>query len=339
MKKLLLLILGLTWFSQAGIAQDLDRTGTAAAQFLKIPTDARVAALAGTFTAVENDPACLGVNPAGIARLPDRAVAISYQKLYLSLTQQSARFVWPLGNIGVLGWESRYFSSGKMEITTVDQPEGTGQTFHTASLEAGLSFARPITDRVALGVSLKYIRESIYHETASTLAFDLGAIVRTGLWGTVLGVSLTNVGGKMRLKGRDLYATSMNSLNLNQNLELKTLEWPLPTMYRIGFSFPAVGSGGKFIQSETQNLRVLGVLNDANDAPLQERLALEYSYENWFSVQTGWFLHHSTARWTLGAGFQYPFTSFIFRFNYALQHSLVFADVQWVTMTLIFAGK
>lgn len=339
MKKLLLLILGLAWFSQSGMAQDLDRTGTAAAQFLKLPMDARVAALAGAFTAVENDPASLGINPAGIGRLPDKIVCITYQRLYLSLFQQAARFVWPLGRVGVLGWQSQYFSSGRMEITTVEQPEGTGQTFRTGSLEASLTFAHPVTDRVALGVSLKYIRESIYHETASTLAFDLGTIVRTGLWGTIMGVSLTNVGGKMHLRGEDLYATSMNFLNLNQNLELKTQDWPLPAVYRIGFSFPAVGPNGKLFKSAIQEVFVHGVLNDANDAPLQERLGIEYLWNHILALRGGWFLHHSTARWSLGAGLQYPFSSFIFRLNYAFQHSSFLTNVQWLTLSLIFAGK
>ena len=60
-----------------------------------------------------------------------------------------------------------------------------------------------LTDRFSIGGSFKYIQQNIWHSTARTFVVDVGTLFETPFYGTRLGVSISNYGGKMRMEGRD----------------------------------------------------------------------------------------------------------------------------------------
>ena len=72
-----------------------------------------------------------------------------------------------------------YLGMPDIERTTIQFPEGNGEQVSANSFATGISYARELTDRFSIGGNLKYIRENIWHSSASTFAFDIGLLYRT----------------------------------------------------------------------------------------------------------------------------------------------------------------
>jgi hypothetical protein len=72
---------------------------------------------------------------------------------------------------------------GDMKVRTVEQPEGTGENFSAGDIAIGISYARFLTDRFSVGLTAKYIKQSIWHMSSSAFAIDAGTVFRTDLLG------------------------------------------------------------------------------------------------------------------------------------------------------------
>jgi hypothetical protein len=149
----------------------------------------------------------------------------------------------PLSDLGTLGISFTSLSMDDMKVTTVEQPDGTGEYFSAADIAAGVSFARKLSDRFAVGLTVKYIQQTIWHESASAFALDFGATFRTDLLdGLMIGASLSNFGSNMKLEGRDLRQFGrVDDTKLGSNDQIPSgIEmdsWDLPLQFRIGISF------------------------------------------------------------------------------------------------------
>jgi hypothetical protein len=133
-----------------------------------------------------------------------------------------------------------------MKVTTEDKPDGTGEYFTAGDIAAGISYARRLSDRFAVGFTFKYIQQTIWHESASAFAMDFGTTFRTDLLGDmVIGASLSNFGTSMKMNGRDLRqfiridATLLGS-NDRIPTDVETDSWDLPLEVRLGVSFNPV---------------------------------------------------------------------------------------------------
>ena len=79
-----------------------------------------------------------------------------------------------------------------MEVTTEDEPDGTDKDFKvTGVCIRGIFYARRVTDRLRIGVTGKYIREDILTSYMQSFALDIGSNFNTGIYGFVLGMSVT----------------------------------------------------------------------------------------------------------------------------------------------------
>ena len=76
-------------------------------------------------------------------------------------------------DIGVFGVSATVLSMSDQEITTVEQPEGTGLNYSVSSYALQVSYARQLTAQFSFGTSFKYINERIYHEDANGFAFPV----------------------------------------------------------------------------------------------------------------------------------------------------------------------
>ena len=99
--------------------------------------------------------------------------------------------LFSVGSFGTLGFSLTSLTMADMVVRTVEMPEGTGEYFSASDLAAGISYARPLTDRFSIGFTAKFIQEAIWHETADAFAVDVGTIFKTDLFGgMVIGASL-----------------------------------------------------------------------------------------------------------------------------------------------------
>ena len=137
---------------------------------------------------------------------------------------------------------------GDMQVRTVELPEGTGEFFSASDLAIGLSYARSLSDRFAIGFTAKYIQENIWHETAYAMAIDIGTSFRTDFFGGLtIGASLSNFGTSMKLAGRDarqfirLDPTKQGTTDqIPADVEFNS--WDLPLLFQIGISATPIKS-------------------------------------------------------------------------------------------------
>ena len=102
-----------------------------------------------------------------------------------------------------------------------------------------------MTDKFSIGGSAKYISQSIWNESAGTIAFDIGLLFVTGFHDMRLGMSIANFGGEMKMDGIDLRKVididpsnaGSNKLNL---ADMVTDPLPIPLMFRVGVAMDVV---------------------------------------------------------------------------------------------------
>ncbi len=220
-------------------AQNVSKTGTTAASFLEIGVGAAANGMGGAFVGLVNDASALYWNVGGIAAHTQYEVILAHTDWIADTKFDYAGLILPLGDFGNLGFSFTSLSMDDMKVRTVEQPEGTGENFSAGDLAIGLSYARFLTERFSVGITAKYIKQTIWHMSSSAFAIDAGTVFRTDLLGGMtIGAVLSNFGTPMRLEGRDaryfirVDETKQGSNeNIPANIELDS--WDLPLYFQI----------------------------------------------------------------------------------------------------------
>ncbi len=330
-------------------AQAINRAGTSAAQFLKIGVGARASALGEAAVTLTGDASGIFWNPASIARLDQTSVAVSRNLLYTDLAYNFFGLTHPLSANSVVGVSAIFLDSGEMEVTTLDQPQGTGNYFAWEALCLSATYSRYVTDRLSLGVSAKYIREGAYSMVAQSVALDVGSLLDTGVLGMKLGMSLSNLGSKMQLSGSGLRIShdwyAYEEQRVSSDVLLETSEWPLPLIFRLGLSTELVGPAGQLLKSESSRMLLAADTFDPNDALLRSNFGLEYEWRGIFALRGGYrgvslehddFDTYLTSSYTLGAGFYHQFDFARLRVDYAFSDYQILGNGHQFSLALFF---
>jgi hypothetical protein len=163
--------------------------GTSGSQFLGIGIGARAQGMGGAFTSVAEGATGFRWNPAGLARAEGHQVALSHAAWLDDVSYQSAGYVLPLGDAGVLGVALEGGSlSWDNSGVSASEPAGEASDF------AGtVAYARPLFSGVGVGGAFKYVSSELGPDAASSYAFDVGAIYRFSE-DLCLGAAMRNVG-------------------------------------------------------------------------------------------------------------------------------------------------
>ena len=153
MKKFLIVII-----AAAGILSAQTKTGSTAAPFLNIGIGPRAAAMGGAFVATANDVTALYWNPAGASRAEFSSALFTHSTWFADINYNWAGAMLNMGGSGTLGLTFMYLDYGDMEVTTLREPDGTGEMFNPKDMAFGLSYAYNLTDRFSVGLSVKYIK-------------------------------------------------------------------------------------------------------------------------------------------------------------------------------------
>ncbi|MCG8605643.1 PorV/PorQ family protein [bacterium] len=190
------LLLGKAGFGQSGSAGG---TGLA---FLKLGVGARAAAMGGAFTVISDDATATYWNPAGLATLTKSHVAITHTEWIQDISNEFLAFAFPsLG--GGLGFS--FYSNNVGGIERRDRPSAQPiGTFDANDLAFGISYGRTFSETVSAGISMKYLFEKIFTETASGYAFDFGVNYRFTSLPVRLGLVIQNVGSVSHLREQSI---------------------------------------------------------------------------------------------------------------------------------------
>lgn len=326
-------------FSTALRAQS--KYGTTAAPFLGIGMGARAIGMGGAYVATADDITALYWNPAGIAGSGSSKIRMGFTNTQwlVGTTINWAGITIPAGNFGVIGIAVTALNYGTFEVTTTDVPEGTGETFDASDLSVQVTFAKRLTDKFAIGGSVKLIRQAIFTTSAQAAALDLGVLFNTGLLpnGLKLGMSISNFGTAMQLDGRGLvinYQQNPNESGTNANTPayLGTEVRQLPLIFRVGLAYDAVKNDQSRLSIGADALSPTDNMNALN-------LGGEYSWRETVFIRAGYnalFQTDSETGLTVGAGINYRLSRIGFKFDYTYQTFGRLNAPQWFTLGLEF---
>ena len=240
----LLVILSLLSFE----VQAQNRVATTAAQFLTLGTGARAISLGHAYTAYATGADALFWNPGAAARPGENnatgSVFFSNTQWLVDIDYNAFGLTIPVTQTGVLGASIALLDYGRMDVRTVERPEGVGQTFGAKDIVVGLTYAQPLTDAFYIGGSVKAIQQTIWDMRAQTLAVDVGFVLETNYFnGLRLAASIMNFGGKMQMDGiNNQVFIDFDPTNSGSNdaiaSRIETASWDLPLSFRFGLALP-----------------------------------------------------------------------------------------------------
>ncbi len=284
---------------------DVSKRGTTAAPFLSIGMGARATGMGSAFVGVSDDPSALYWNPAGIAKQEGSSILVDHTRWIADVKYNFIAASYNLGTMGAIGFSLTSSDIGEMNVTTIDEPEGTGETYTAQDISVSLAYAINLTDNFAIGINPKFISQKIWRMTATSFAVDLGVQYITPFDGIVLAASMSNFGSKMKMDGNSslvLYDPDDNTSGNNGNIPayLETEEWELPLLFRVGLAYQP-------IKSEMHKLTLALDASHPSDDYESINVGGEYTYNEFISLRAGYkslFLDNSEESFTLGFGIQ-----------------------------------
>ncbi len=131
----------------------------------------------GNLVAAGNDWNSYYWNPALIGRKRGYGFNYEFDDLYHGIDFHAWTFGYNHTRFGSVALFYRKFDFGRIEITTVDQPEGNGEFFSPYEAIYGISYAKSIK-QITAGITIKRLYSKIDKISASAYTLDFGALTR-----------------------------------------------------------------------------------------------------------------------------------------------------------------
>jgi hypothetical protein len=176
------------------------------------------------------------------------------------------------GETGVIGLSVFSMQFGELDVTTTDQPDGTGATYKPSLLNFALSYSRAFSNSIYAGLTVRIVSESIPDASAQGISIDAGVMYVAGDRDQAkFGITLRNLGPTMKFTGdgfsiKAFFQGNDNSISVYQRSE----SFELPTQLRIGASYD-------FLIGEWNRLTLAGNFTSNSFSKDQFTLGLEYS--------------------------------------------------------------
>lgn len=319
-------------------AQDISKRGTTAATFLNISQGARATSMGSAFVAVADDPSTIYWNAAGLARLENNGFVFDHTRWIADVNYNFLAGALNVGDFGTIGVSFITSDFDEMNVTTVDRPNGTGETFSASDVAFSIAWAINLTDNFSIGLNPKLISQRIWKMSATAFAVDMGVLYNTPFPGITLGMSITNFGSKMQMGGQNSIVlidqdedNGGNNDKIPANLQMD--EWDLPLGFKVGVSYtPIISDAHKVIMAIEAS--------HPNDNYESVNIGGEYTFNNVFSVRGGYkslFLDDSEESFSIGAGFRQNLIGNInIRFDYSYTDFGRLVDIQKFSLGINF---
>jgi opacity protein-like surface antigen len=328
----ILLVGFLFWIAQAEAGSGA-RTGTAGGQELLIPVGGVGIAMGGSYASGIRGVEAIYWNPAGIPGFTGSTEAIFSHMNYLaSINVEYAAVAAKLGGFGTMAFSVQSLGFGDIPVTTVELPDGTGDTYSPTYLTLGLSYARQMTDKIYFGATAKLVTESILRESANGVAFDFGLQYHSSVAGLKFGVVMKNIGPTMKFSGPDL----------EQSVQLPGTEpgaQPRPVAITAqGFDLPTTlefGASYDYGFADNSRITLSGSFLNHNYQYDDFKLGAEVMYNDLLFLRGGYLMSPDTPTedrvfgFSAGGGLKFKVSENLnVAFDYAYRSTDFFADNQ-----------
>lgn len=179
-------------------------TENSGAEFLNIGTGVRPTGMGGAFCAVADDANGLYWNPAGLAQKTSQEITLMHNQWFQDI------------NYEYLGWVSSYGKSKTQDSSGIKALGGSvsylyikdiigrdnegikTQNFNAYDMNLALCYSQEITQNILTGINLKLISQTNEKESGTGMAIDIGGLYRTPSHKASLGLSIQNIGPKIK---------------------------------------------------------------------------------------------------------------------------------------------
>ena len=269
-----------------------DRQGEAGANQLLINPWARTAGLHAMNTSLISGTDAMFLNVAGLARINKTQINLGHTRYFdgAEININALGFGQRLGKSGAFGISLMSMDLGDFDLTTVNTPEGSGATFSPSFFNLGISYSHLFVNRVSVGFTVKFVTESVANAGANALALDAGVQYVTGPNDNFkFGISLRNIGGKMKFTGEGL---SQPRTGPSPTFEYpityyqRTAEYELPSQLNIGASYDwLIGKSNRLtvLGNFTSNAFSRDLIGGGVEFALGKLFALRAGYKKEFS--------------------------------------------------------
>ncbi len=303
--------------------------GQTGANFLQIPADAKGAALGGAGVASVSGATGLFWNPSSIANINSIDLSVAHTNWFIDTRLTYAAAAISFGSSSAIGLTLTSFSMDDAEITTEQDPDGTGEFYTAGNLAVGLAYARQMTDRFSFGVTGKFIQENIWNSSASQFALDIGSLYRTDFKNLILGMAVRNVGGTLLfpedaddVKDRLAEEVARGADN-NPRIERLSPGYRLPQVFHVGMTFDAM-------RSQFMTWKMIIDADIPSDNAERIILASEFGFSDRVFVRSAYRNGFDFSQLSFGTGLNLPLGRTILRLDYALVLSDHFGALQTV---------
>ena len=294
------------WAQDAGLepSGDFNKGGRTSFQFLKIGLGARQAAMGEASIAVVQDVNSVFWNPAGIRGVESAEASFSYVQWLADMNYAAGAVGYRWDGVGVFALSVASLDYGDIPealVTGDGNDTRTGGTFSGSDLMAGLTFSRAMTDRLSLGLTVKYLHESLFDYSANTFAFDVGTAYDLGFKGLRLAMSAQNFGGAIK------YLDESD----------REAGYDLPLLFRIGLAVDVLGANGLIAMDPMHRLILSAEAINTNDFSERLHVGGEYWFSDFLALRAGYRMNYAEGNLSLGFGLAPSFAGMDVRLDYA----------------------
>ena len=309
MKKLLTIFIVLLFCSSL-YAGDVARKGTTGADQLLIPVGARGIATGGAMLANLTGLESVYYNPAGLARSEGGEAMFSYMSYLADVNVSFFAASAHLGDFGSVALSFKSVDFGDIPVTTIQFPDGTGETYSPTFLTIGLTYSKVLTDRISVGANFKLVTEEIMNTSATGFAMDFGVQYKFSE-SFFLGASVKNIGSNMSYSGQDLQQTTgIPGTQIGSQpgvFESVAEDFQIPSYFELSLAY-------KHSFNEQNDIIVASTFTNNNSFEDNLNFGLEYGFMNTFFLRGGYSYllensSNSVFGFTAGAGVNYDFGS------------------------------
>lgn len=343
MKTLRVLVLAslvLALAAQTLYASGGNRKGTGGATELLIPVGARDIAMGGSTISTTFGIEALFWNPAGVAKLNNSAsLLLTHMNYIADIGVEYGAVAATFEGFGVVSFSVKSLSMDAIDVTTTQNPDGTGQTFKPQFLTVGLSYSRQLSDRIAVGVTGNLITERLGDVSTNGVAFNIGVIYDNlgEVPGLSLGVVVKNIGPQMTFDGPGLYrlATVNEQSRPSQLYKIDAAPFELPSTLEFGLGY-------KSSIGEQSSLLLASTFQNNNFSGDEYKVGAELAYNNMLFLRGGYSMSPKNQTdeylygFTAGAGLNYQMEGLTISVDYAYRSVKFFEGNNVLSLKLGF---
>ncbi len=333
-------VAALLGFSFTAQAAGVSSVGSSGANELRIPIGAQGTALMGSNIGDVHGVGAITWNVGGLVDVESNEATFGSYDYFADMKMTHFAAAHNFGNLGVIGLSARLLNLGELVVTTESQPNGTGEILEPKFSVFTFSWARSITDRVALGFNANLINEKVKDMEASGASFDFGVQVETPMEGLSFGIAIRNFGANMVFEGYGnesrFIPEDQEPNSYRQTWNLKMQDFQLPASFHFGLAYD-------ILMDPMNQLTGYAAFNGNNTSSDEYVAGLEYGFRNMAFARFGYVYaskidddQEYLYTWSGGLGFRFDMGATDLYLDWSYTENEFFDGTTWYTLRFAF---